>query len=145
MSEYIEFFVAPNDKKARAVHVKGPKRSYKTVPGSWFEADDAIVLWENLLTGRLRKHEATIDDPRTVADMVNDGSAVFALSDELVACLVRADLPRLWDVAETWRAEVLRDEGDIDVDTALGILVGVAGLARETVQWGGGVYCWVAC
>ncbi len=145
MSEYIEFFAAPNDKKAKAVQVQGPKRSFKTVSGSWFDADDAIVLWENLLTGRLRKHEAMIDDPRMVADMVNDGSAVFALSDELVACLVQADLARLWEVAEAWRAEVLRNGGDIDGDTALGILVGVAGLAREAVQSDGGVYCWVTC
>jgi hypothetical protein len=45
------------------------------VSGSLFDADDAVVTWENLLTGRRRKHEATIDDPRMVADWVNDGSA----------------------------------------------------------------------
>lgn len=143
MSEHIEFFGAPNDEKARAFHVQGPKRPIKTVSGSFFDADDAIVTWENLLTGRLRKHEATVDDPRMVADMVNDGSAVFALSGELVARLVQADLPRLRDVAKAWRAEVLRNGEDIDADAALGILVGVAGLAREAVQSDGGVYCWV--
>ncbi|WP_213454100.1 hypothetical protein [Rhizomonospora bruguierae] len=143
MSEYVEFFGAPNDKKAKAVHGQGPKRRTRTVSGSFFEADDAIVTWENLLTGRLRKHAATIDDPRMVADMVNDGSAVFALSDELVARLIQADLPRLRDVAEAWRAELLRNGEDIDADAALGILVGVAGLAREAVQSDGGVYCWV--
>lgn len=74
MSEYLEFFGAPNDKKAKAVHVRGPKRRIKTVSGSFFDADDAIVTWENLLTGRLRKDEATVDDPRMVAEMVNDGT-----------------------------------------------------------------------
>ena len=145
MSEYIEFFAAANDAEAKAVHVQGPKRPMRTVSGSFFCADDAIVTWENLLTGRLRKHEATIGDPRMVADMVNDGSAVFALTDQLVARLVQADLPRLREVAEAWRAEVLRNGDDIDADAALGILVGVAGLARAAVQSNGGVYCWVAC
>ncbi|MFU8873020.1 hypothetical protein [Micromonospora sp. SL4-19] len=144
MSEYVEFFGAPDDKKAKAVHARGPERRVKTVSGSFFDADDAIVTWENLLTGRLRKHEATVDDPRMVAEMVNDGSAVFALSDELVARLVQADLPRLRDVAEAWRAELARNGEDIDADVALGILVGVAGLAREAVQSDGGVYCWVS-
>ncbi|MFG2064737.1 hypothetical protein ACGFIK_25345 [Micromonospora sp. NPDC048871] len=144
MSEHIEFFRAPNDEEARAAHARGPKRGVKTVSGSFFDADDAIVTWENLLTGRLREPEARVDDPRMVAEWVNDGSAVFALSDELVARLVQADLPRLRNVAEAWQAERLRDGEDLDADVALGILVGVAGLAREAVQSDGGVYCWVA-
>lgn len=145
MSEYIEFFVAPNDKRAKAVHAQGPKRSFSTVSGSFFDADDAVVTWENLLTGSRRKNEATSNEPRMVADMVNDGSAVFALSDELVTCIAQAELPRLREVGGAWRAELLRVGDDIGADSALDILVGVAQLAREAVRSGHGVYCWVSC
>lgn len=144
MSEFIEFFAAPNDEQAKAVHARGPKPSFRAVTGSFFDADDAIVTWENVLTGRLRKNEATLDEPRMVAKYVNDGSAVFALSDALVTCLVKAGSPRLREVAEAWRAEVLRNGDDVEADTAVGILLDVAGLARVALQSGSGVYCWVS-
>ncbi|MEU8264551.1 hypothetical protein AB0C02_28535 [Micromonospora sp. NPDC048999] len=145
MSEYVEFFAARSDRRAKAVHARGPgKRLGRTVSGSFFDADDAVVCWEKVLTGRIGANEATLAEPRMVAPWVNDGSAVFALSDELVACLVRAELPRLREVAEAWRAELLRDGEDLGVDAALGILTGVAELAREAAHSGHGVYCWVS-
>jgi hypothetical protein len=146
MSEYIEFFAAPDDAAAAAVHARGPGPSLTTVSGTgtYIDADDAVITWENLLTCRARPNMATCEEPRMVADYVNDGSAVFALSDELVAKLTEADSLRLQEIAEAWLAEVLRDGAEIDLDAALGILLGVAELAREAARSGDRVYCWVS-
>jgi hypothetical protein len=107
MSEYIEFFAAPDDPTAAAVHATGPGAYFTTVSGAFFDADDAVVTWENLLTGGARNNMVASEEPRMVAPWVNDGSAVFALSDQLVACLVRAEPPRLREIAEAWLAELL--------------------------------------
>jgi hypothetical protein len=144
MSEYIEFFVAPDDPTAATVHATGPGRAFTTVSGTFFDADDAVVTWQNLLTGGVRNNMVAGEEPRMVAPWVNDGSAVFALSDQLVAWLVRAEPPRLREIAEAWSADVKRHGDDIGPDTALGILVGVARLAREAVRSGHRVYCWVS-
>ncbi|MGC4812527.1 hypothetical protein ACLQ29_18535 [Micromonospora sp. DT228] len=147
MSERVEYFVAPSDEAAGAVHARGPKRqpqSYRTVSGASFDADDAAAAWEELLIGATRPGGVTSSEPRMVADFVNDGSAVFVLSDDVVTSLARAELPRLREVAEAWRADLLQDGADIDADTTLGLLVGVAELAREAVSSGQRVYCWVS-
>lgn len=143
ISERIEFFAAPNDATAAAIRNLGPARIFTTVSGAFFDADDAVVTWENLLTGRVGNHTATSEEPRVVAPWGNDGTAVFALSDQLVACLARSGPSRLLEIAEAWSAGLRHDGDDIGRDIALGILIGVARLARHAVRSGHRVYCWV--
>jgi hypothetical protein len=145
VSENITFFIATSDDEAAAVRTQGPNPSLPAVSGAYFDADDAIVMWKELLTGEVHDASASGEWPRLVAPWVNDGSAVFAMSDELTAALARAESPRLRRVARVWSADVLRDGGDIDADAALGIVTSVAELACKAIHSGHGVYCWVGC
>jgi hypothetical protein len=144
MSQYIEFFAAPDDRAATAVHARGPKSSFTTVSGTFFDADDAVLSWESLMTGRARNDLVASGEPRMVAPWVNDGSAVFALSDQLIAHLVRAEPTQLREIAKAWLAELQHDGDDLDGDAALSILGGVADLARDATRAGRTMYCWVS-
>ena len=148
MSQYVEFFAAPNDAAAAAVRTKGPAaRRYAVVDANdiHFDADDAVIAWRNLLAGRAGHYLSEPGDPRMVADMVNDGSAVFALPDELVTDLIKASPRRLRDVAEVWVPVVVADGTEIDVDTAAVLISGIAELARAAAGTDDRLYCWVAC
>ncbi|BAL87859.1 hypothetical protein AMIS_26390 [Actinoplanes missouriensis 431] len=147
MSQYIEFFAAPSDAAAAAVRTRGPATRYAVVDASnvYFDADDAVIAWRNLLTGRAGPPLSERDDPRMVADFVNDGSAVFALPDELVTGLIKASLHQLRDVAEAWVPAVVADGTEIDVDAAVVLMSRIAELARAAAGTRDRLYCWVAC
>jgi hypothetical protein len=145
VSEYIEFFVAPDDGVAAAVRNQGPASAFATVSGSFFAADDAVIAWESVLTGRPADELWASGRPRMVAPWLNDGSAVFARSDDLTAHLVRADSGRLRDIAARWSAQVVADGDQLDEAIALEIIKGVTELAREAVRTNCPLYCWVAC
>lgn len=148
MSKYIEFFCAPNDAAAAAVRNRGPAEKYASVDANnlYFDADDAVIAWWNLLTGRASLYWSEQDDLHMVADYVNDGSAVFALPDELVSNLIKASPLRLREVAEVWVAAVVADDGpEIDVETTTVLMSRIAELARAAAGTEGRLYCWVAC
>jgi hypothetical protein len=147
VSQYIEFFAAPSDAAAAAVRIKGPAQKYVVVNASniYFDADDAVIAWRNLLTGRAGLCLSEQDDLRMVADFVNDGSAVFALPDELVTSLIEASPFQLRDVAEAWVPAVVADGTEIDVDTAVVLMSRIADLARAATGTEDRLYCWVAC
>lgn len=140
MSEFIAFFAAPGDRAAARVRRRGPAPAgHPHVSATGFDADDAVVTWENVLTGRDRPHEATPGDPRMVAEFQNDGSAVFQLSADLagrLAALGPDDTARL---ATAWCAA----EPDLPAAAAVDVLLGVAGLARTAAGSGARLYCWV--
>ena len=144
MSEYIEFFVAPNDASAARARTRGPRSSVTTVSGSYFDADDAVIAWENLLTGRVDPTAATLDEPRMVADYVNDGSGVFVLSEELVRSLARAEPGRLQQIAQQWLIDEAGSGYEVEPDAAFNILIGLADLARDSIVAGRRLYCWVS-
>ncbi|MEU8241061.1 hypothetical protein AB0C07_22685 [Actinoplanes missouriensis] len=147
MSQYIEFFAAPSDAAAAAVRTRGPAGKYAVVDASnvYFDADDAVIAWRNLLTGPAGHHPSEQDEPRMVADFVNDGSAVFALPDELVTNLITASPQQLRDVAGAWVPAVVADGTDIDVDAAVVLMSRIAELARAAAGTRDRLYCWVAC
>ena len=134
----------PSYSAAAAIRNQGPASAFPTVPGSFFSADDAIVAWESSLTGRSIEELWATGGPRLVAPWLNDGSAVFALSDELTTGLLHADPARLRSLATQWSTEVVWDGDELDADVALRVIMGVTELAREAVQAGRPVYCWVA-
>jgi len=147
VSKYIEFFAAHSDAAAAAVRNRGPAGTYAAVDasGMYFDADDAVIAWRNLLLGRPGVYLTEPDDPHMVADFVNDGSAVFALPDELVMSLITASPLRLREVAEVWVPAVVADGTEIDVETAAGLISRLADLARATAGTDDRLYCWVAC
>ncbi|MEU4244059.1 hypothetical protein [Actinoplanes sp. NPDC026619] len=144
MSQYISFFAAPSDAAAAAVRNRGPAAKYASVDASniYFDADDAVIAWRNLLAGNT---VPDLSDLRMVADFVNDGSAVFALPEQLVTDLIKAFPRRLREVAEAWLPAVLADGTEIDVETAAALLSGIAELARAASTREDRLYCWVAC
>jgi len=147
VSQYIEFFAAPSDAAAAAVRTKGPAKRYAVVDANniYLDADDAVIAWRNLLTGRAGLYLSEQDDLRMVADLVNDGSAVFALPDELVTSLIKASPLQLRDVARAWVPAVVADGTEIDVDTAVVLISRIAELARAAAGTEDRLYCWVAC
>jgi hypothetical protein len=147
VSKYIEFFAAPSDAAAAAVRNTGPARRYAVVDANniCFDADDAVIAWRNLLTDRTGLYLSEQDDLHMVADWVNDGSAVFALPDELVTNLIEASPLRLREVAEAWVPAMVADGTEISVVTAAVLMSGVAELARAAAGTGDRLYCWVAC
>lgn len=145
VSKFIEFFMAPDDRRAAAVRNQGPAPAYATVSGSYFTADETVVAWESSLTGRPVDEVWAGGGPRVVAPWLNDGSAVFALSDALTIHLAHAGPARLRTLVAEWSSEVIRDGDELDPDMARRVVEGVAGLAREAAHTGRPVYCWVAC
>jgi hypothetical protein len=76
VSKYIEFFAAPSDAAAAAVRNMGPARRYAFVDANdiYFDADDAVIAWRNLLAGRTNLYLSEQDDLHMVADFVNDAT-----------------------------------------------------------------------
>jgi hypothetical protein len=146
VSKYIEFFAAPNDAAAAAVRNRGPAETYTAVAANdmYLDADDAVIAWRNLLTGRAGLYLSKQDDLHWVADFLNDGSAVFALPEELVINLIEAAPHRLRDVAEVWVPAVVADGTEIDVETTVVLMSKIAELARAAVGTEARLYCWVA-
>jgi hypothetical protein len=146
VSQYIEFFAAPSDAAAAAVQSRGPAGRYAVVDANniYFDADDAVIAWRNLLAGRPVLSVSEQNDLRMVADFVNDGSAVFALPDELVTHLCKASPLQLRDVAAVWVPAVVADGTDIGVDTAADLMARIAELARAVAGTDDRLYCWVA-
>ncbi len=68
-----------------------------------FDADDAVIAWTGFLTG----HPG---EPRTVAPFVNDGSAVFALPEQLLGELCDATAGALRSAADVWHTDLLQDD-----------------------------------
>ena len=147
MSEYIEFFTAPSDAAAAAVRNKGPARRYAVVEANdiYLDADDAVIAWRNLLAGRPGLYNSKRDDLHMAADFQNDGSAVFALPQELVTNLIEASPLRLREVAEVWVPAAVADGTEIDVDSAVVLISRIAELARAAAGTEARLYCWVAC
>ena len=146
MSTYIEFFAAPDDDAAAAVRNQGPSAKYPFVAANdlHFDADDAVLAWRNLMTGRTGLTVSDWDDLRFVAEFQNDGSAVFTVPDELVVMLIEAAPHRLREVAAAWVPAAAADGSEISEQAAADLISGIAGLARAAAGTENRLYCWVA-
>ncbi|MER7467990.1 hypothetical protein [Streptomyces sp. NPDC097981] len=149
MTIAIAFFIAPDDATAAATRNRGPGHVLPSVVCKDFYPDDAVVEWEMYF-------EAPSPDlpsqeelnrrswPHYVADVVNDGSGVFAVSEQLTYALAEATLSQLRGLSARWTARLWVEDGDeMTDDNPLAVLTGVAGLAQEAVGSGGGLrlYC----
>ncbi|MFF7209419.1 hypothetical protein ACFZAU_02650 [Streptomyces sp. NPDC008238] len=52
MSAIVEFFVAPGDETAAAVVVGGPGGAFESLKYGNFDAEEALIEWEGIVTGR---------------------------------------------------------------------------------------------
>jgi hypothetical protein len=144
VSQYVVFFGADDDAVAAAVLPTGPGRVFTTVSGAHFDADDAMSIWENVAGGRTGRWTSASYRPRMVAGGGNDGSAVYAMSDELSAALARAEPASLRLIAEAWHADVSSEDDGLDLDTAGAVVIGVAALVRDAARTGERIYAWAA-
>jgi hypothetical protein len=149
MGVLFDYFAAPSDEAAAsALETVGgpaaaPTGSFDAVT---FRVDPVVQLGklESLLTGLA--YEAVTSDPRSghAVAVGNEGEQfVLAVTDRLQAAIASADDARLSAVAVPWsQTEEFWGMGDPG-DVADG-LRRLASLARNAVERGERLYCWVS-
>ncbi|MGW4379865.1 hypothetical protein [Kitasatospora sp. NPDC004531] len=139
MSTIIDFFAAPNDAAAGEAQLVGPAKAFASVSFGGFDPEEAVVEWEELLTGN------SAGEPRVVADQDDDGGCfVFALPPRLTAALADAEPVALRSAATAWTRLRAADGESIDAAVATAILEDLAALATGAGQFGHRLYCRVA-
>ncbi|WP_083913368.1 hypothetical protein [Nocardia concava] len=143
----VAFFIAPNDHAAAATRPRGPGDSYPSVHCRDFDADDAVVEWDMYFEdpgAELPPLEQLYARqwPTWVAEVVNDGTGVFALPDQLTRALATASPEDLDRLAIRWVERLRQVDGHSRTgDDPLEILRRVARLAA-TSGAGDHIYCW---
>lgn len=140
----MKFFVAPDGASAALALGAGPGRAFEPLSFGNFDADEAVVEWECLISGGRFEELLEAGEPRIVAGEDDDGCVVFALSGRLVDALAEAEPARLHEVAAEWARQRAEDGAAIDADVAREMLGSLGVLARGTKEHGHGLYCWVA-
>ncbi|MFE5076477.1 hypothetical protein [Streptomyces halstedii] len=145
MSIIIEFFVAPSHEAAAAVAEGGPDGAFESLVYGNFDAEEALIEWEGIFTGRSFDELVTADEPEAVAG--SDGwesPVVFAVSQVLQDALAAANQSRLVDVSRLWVQERAADGEALDQEIATKILSDLARLARGIGGRDHRLYCWMA-
>ena len=145
MSIVIKFFMAPDHGAASAVVEGGPDGVFESPTFGNFDAEEALIEWESIFTGRSFEELVAADEPGSVADSGDgEGPVVLAVSRVLQDALAAADERRLVEVGRLWVAERAADGEVVAEETAAWILGGLAGLARAIGEGEEGLYCWTA-
>ncbi|MFD7893826.1 hypothetical protein [Streptomyces sp. NPDC059743] len=145
MSIIIEFFTAPDDTSAAGIADRGPVGVFDSLACGNFDASEAVIEWESLLTGQNFEALVASDEPRMVADPENgDGPLLFVASGALQGALAGASASRLAEVGELWIQERAAEGEVFDSETVRELLSDLADLARTAEGWGHGLYCWMA-
>lgn len=145
MSTIIKFFVAPSHEAAAAVVDCGPDRAFESLSYGNFDADEALIEWESIFTGRSFEGLVAADEPEAVAGSDDgDGPVVFAASKALQDALAAADQSRLGEVSQLWVQERAADAEAFDQEIATRILSDLARLARGVGGRHHRLYCWMA-
>lgn len=145
MSIIIEFFVAPSHEAAAAVAEGGPDGAFESLVYGNFDAEEALIEWEGIFTGRSFDELVTADEPEAVAG--SDGwesPVVFAVSQVLQDALAAANQSRLVNVSRLWVQERAADGEALDQEIATKILSDLARLARGIGGRDHRLYCWMA-
>lgn len=144
MSIIVQFFIAPDDASAALVLPTGPRSAFESLSCGDFDAEDAVIEWESLLTGNSHEALLAVGEPRVIAGQANDGCTVFAISDRLITALASTEQSSLDEVAELW-VQLQAEDGDVfDTEIVSEILGDLAGLACRAIEQSHGLYCWVA-
>ncbi|GAB2697525.1 hypothetical protein [Kitasatospora kifunensis] len=145
MSIIIKFFIAPDDTSAASSVDSGPDG----VPGSLtcgnFDASEAVIEWESLLTGQSFEVLVASDEPHAVADLGDEGGPLlFVVSHSLQGALTGASTDRLAEVGELWIQERAAEGEVFDPEMVGELLSDLADLARTADRRGHSLYCWMA-
>ncbi|CAM5304409.1 hypothetical protein [Streptomyces aurantiogriseus] len=145
MSIIIKFFVAPSHEAAAAVVDGGPDRAFESLEYGNFDAEEALIEWESIFTGRSFEELVGADEPEAVADPADwEGPMVFAASEALRDALAAADHSRLAEVSRLWIQKRAADGEVFDQEIATRILTDLARLARGIDGREHRLYCWMA-
>ncbi|MFJ8444038.1 hypothetical protein [Kitasatospora griseola] len=145
MSIIIKFFVAPNRDAAAAVVEGGPDGVFDSLTYGNFDAEEALIEWESIFTGRNFEELVDADVPDVVADPGDgEGPLVLVASLPLQDALTAAGEPRLAEVSQQWVRERAEDGEVFAPETAAWILTGLAELARGIGDPESRLYCWMA-
>ncbi|GAA2451373.1 hypothetical protein GCM10010433_61750 [Streptomyces pulveraceus] len=144
MSIIVKFFAAPDDASAARVLPTGPRRAFDSLSFGNFDAEEAVIEWECLLSGGSFDELVEAGEPRVIAGQTDDGCVVFAVSPRLSATLAEAQRADLEDAAVAWSGRHAEGHEVMDAEIASVILGDLAALAISARGRGQGVYCWVA-
>ena len=143
MSIIITLFVAPNHEAAAAVAEGGPGGVFESLSYGNFDAEEALIEWESIFTGRSFDELVAADEPEVVADPGDDkGPMLLAVSPALQDALAAADQARLVEVSQLWVQERAADGEVFDQDIATQILSDLARLAHGLRGRDHRLYCW---
>ena len=142
MSIIIKFFSAPDDAAAAAVVDLGPDGVFESLYSGNFDAEEALIEWESILTDRDFEELVAAEEPGVVAD--GEGPMVLVASRTLQNMLAAADPPRLAELSESWVRLRAADGEAFDEEMAAGLLDDLARLARSVDGREDRLYCWLA-
>ncbi|RDI30994.1 hypothetical protein [Lentzea flaviverrucosa] len=136
MSSIVKFFAATNEEAA----AHGPDPSSRPLSCGNFDAEEALLHWEEHLTGTSFDDLLDSDVPEVVAEHEDTGAWVFALSDALQRSLANASTAALDELARRWAES---STGRIDPAIAADLLRNLADLIRNRPP-GTRVHCWTS-
>jgi len=145
VSIIVKFFAAPSHEAAAAVVDGGPDGVFQSLSYGTFDAEEALVEWESIFTGRSLDGLVAAGEPEVVADPGDgEGPMLFAASDALQDALAAAGRFRLAEVGQLWVQERAVDGEVFDQEIATRILSDLARLAHGLRGQGHRLYCWTA-
>ncbi|MFD6334270.1 hypothetical protein ACFWGI_32470 [Streptomyces niveus] len=145
MSVIIKYFIAPDEASAASVVDSGPDGVLGSLSCGNFDASEAVIEWESLLTGRSFEALVAADKPYSIADPGEEGGPLlFVISAALQGALAGTPADRLAGVGELWIRERAAEGEVFDPEMVGELLSDLADLARTAGQRGHGLYCWMA-
>jgi hypothetical protein len=145
VSIIVKFFMAPDHEAAAAVVDRGPDGVFASLVYGNFDAEEALIEWESIFTGRGFEELVAADEPEVVADP-GDGESplVLAASRALQDALAHADQARLVEVSRLWVQERASEGEVLPQRIATEILVELARLVHGIGGQDDRLYCWTA-
>ncbi|MEU6098621.1 hypothetical protein [Streptomyces sp. NPDC047079] len=142
MSNAVKFFVAPREDAVGVLNT-GPGTQF---PMAWFgnfDVEEALLDWEAYLRGRSFEELVEEDLPEVIAE-IEEGPAIFAISDDLIEALASASNSQIEELIQWWVAEKENDGMAIDRSAASAILHSLVELITRKREIGecAQVYCW---
>ncbi|MBK3568225.1 hypothetical protein [Streptomyces sp. MBT62] len=145
MSIIVKFFAAPSHEAAAAVVDGGPDGVFESLSYGNFDAEEALIEWEGIFTGRSFDELVAAGEPEVVADPdEGEGPMLFAASDALQDALAAAGPSRIAEVSRLWVQERAADGEVFDGGIAHRILSDLARLAHGLRGQDHRLYCWMA-
>jgi hypothetical protein len=145
VSIIIKFFMATSHEAASTVVDGGPDGAFESLSYGNVDAEEALIEWESIFTGRSFDELIAADEPEVVADPGDgEGSMLFAASKALQDALAAAGQSRLIEVSQLWVQERAADGEVFEQEIATQLLNDLARLVRGLRGRDHRLYCWTA-